>query len=101
MAAAAAAAGAAGFGGVGADKVEAAFSGGVFASGCTEPDGVVFTPPGTGVESAVGAGGTPSGGGEGGDLVSSGITANAQTSGVQSYGENDNFYQLELTVSTR
>jgi hypothetical protein len=34
-------------------------------------------------------------------LVSSGITANAQTSGVQSYGENDNFYQLELTVSTR
>jgi hypothetical protein len=49
--------------------------------------------------SAVGFG-SPSGGGEEGDLVSSGIAAQAQTSGQQGNGENDNFYQLEDAVST-
>src|SRR5580658_3196075 len=44
---------------------------------------------------------SPSGGGEEGDLVSSGIARNAQTSGLKACGENVNFYQLEDTVSTR
>jgi membrane protein YdbS with pleckstrin-like domain len=39
--------------------------------------------------------------GEAGDLISSGITASAQTSGEKAYGENVNFYQLEHAVSTR
>ena len=54
---------------------------------------------------AAGAGtaglGAPSGGGEEGDFISSGITAGAQTSGAEDYGENVNFYQLEDAVSTR
>ena len=81
-----------GFAGIGEDGVaaggvdgEAVFSEGALTSAWAEPDGVAFTPPGTGVESAVGFG-SPSGGGEEGDLISSGITANAQTSGVQGYG---------------
>jgi hypothetical protein len=44
--------------------------------------------------SAVGFG-SPSGVGEAGDLISSGIAANAQTSGSEANGENVNFYQLE------
>jgi hypothetical protein len=44
--------------------------------------------------------GSPSGGVAEGDLISSGITANAQTSGGQGFGENVNFYQLEDTLST-
>jgi hypothetical protein len=63
-------------------------------SACTEPDAVAFTPPGTAGWSADGLG-SPSGGGGAGDLVSSGIAANAQTSGSQGNGENVNFYQLE------
>ena len=47
----------------------------------------------TGV-SAVGFG-SPSGGGVEGDLGSSGMARNAQTSGSEGYGENVNFYQLE------
>jgi len=54
---------------------------------------------------AAGAGtagfGAPSGGGEEGDFISSGITAGARTSGSENYGENVNFYQLEDAVSTR
>jgi membrane protein YdbS with pleckstrin-like domain len=38
--------------------------------------------------------------GEAGDLGSSGIARNAQTSGWKAYGENVNFYQLEGMVST-
>jgi len=75
------------------------FSGDVFTSACTEPDGVAFTPPGIAGLSGDGFG-SPSGGVGGGDLVSSGITANAQTSGVQAFGENVNFYQLAYAVST-
>src|ERR1022692_1485552 len=44
--------------------------------------------------------GSPSGGGEEGDLISSGMARNAQTYGLEGYGENVNFYQLEDTVST-
>src|SRR5580704_18329019 len=55
-----------------------------------------------GVAGAAAAGfGSPSGGGEAGDLDSSGIARNAQTSGLKASGENVNFYQLEDTVSTR
>ena len=61
----------AGAGGVVAG-VEAGFSGGVFGSDCTEPEAVAFTPPGTAGLSAVGFA-SPSGGGEEGDLISSGI----------------------------
>jgi len=43
--------------------------------------------------------GSPSGGDEG-DLISSGIARNAQTSGSKAHGENVNFYQLEDSVST-
>jgi hypothetical protein len=75
------------------------FSGGVFTSACTEPDAVAFTTPGTAGLSGDGFG-SPSGGVGGGDLVSSGITASAQTSGVQGFGENVNFYQLAHAVST-
>jgi len=60
---------------------------------------VAFTPPGTDGLSAVGFG-SPSGGGEEGDLASSDIAANARTSGAKASGENVNFYQLEDTLST-
>ena len=60
---------------------------------------MAFTPPGT-ADLSADAFGSPSGGGEEGDFVSSGITAKAQTSGSERYGENVNFYQLEDTVST-
>jgi len=54
---------------------------------------------------AAGAGadgfGSPGGGGDEGDLGSSGIARNAQTSGSEAYGENFHFYQLEGMVSTR
>ncbi len=62
-----------------------------------------FGGPGETGAVAAGAGGfaSLSGGGEEGDLVSSGIARNAQTSGSEGYGENVNFYQLEDTVSTR
>ena len=43
---------------------------------------------------------SPGGVGGEGDLVSSGMSANAQTSGAESYGENVNFYQLGDVVST-
>lgn len=85
------AAGATGFGGTGddADGVSA----GDLGSDCTEPESVAFTPPGTAGLSADGFD-SPSGGDEGGVLIWSGITARAQTSGVQGFGENVNFYQL-------
>ncbi len=54
---------------------------------------MAFTPPGTAGLSADGF--SPSGGGEEGDLISSGIARNAQTSGSEAYGENVNFYQLD------
>jgi len=58
-------------------------------------------PPEAGVAAAGAAGfGSPSGAGGAGDLISSGITANAQTSGFHGYEENVNFYQLDDTVST-
>jgi hypothetical protein len=60
---------------------------------------VAFTPPGTAGLSTDGFG-SPSGGVVEGVLISSGITASAQTSGVQGFGENVNFYQLGDTVST-
>ncbi len=63
-------------------------------SACTEPDAVNFTPPGTAGLSADGFG-SPSGSGEAGDLVSSGIAASAQTSGSEDNGENVKFYQPE------
>jgi hypothetical protein len=94
-AAAAAATGAATTGG------DAGVSAGDFASTWTEPASVAFTPPGTEGCSVDGFG-TPSGGEDGdGDLMSSGIGANAQTYGSSGYGENVNFYQLEDSVSTR
>jgi len=83
----------------GTAALEADFSAGALASDCTEPELVGFTPPATAGLSAVGFG-SPSGGGEEGDLISSGMAANAQTSGFQRYEENVNFYQLEHTVST-
>jgi hypothetical protein len=86
-------------GGAGGAIEAAAFSVETVGSDCTEPDGVAFTPPGMAGFSGVGFG-SPSGGGEEGDLISSGITAQAQTSGQQGYGENVNFYQLEDAVST-
>jgi len=89
---------AAGFAGVGAGA-EAGFSAGFLASACTEADGVAFT-AGTAGLSADGFA-SPSGGGGGGDLISSGIAANAQTSGSGAHGENVHFYQLEVAVSTR
>jgi hypothetical protein len=78
----------------------AGFSGEVLASACTGPDDVAFTPPGTAGWPVVSFG-SPSGDGEEGDLISSGITATAQTSGVQGFGENVNFYQLGDSVSTK
>ena len=90
---------AAGFGGTADVELEAGPSAGLLASACTEPDAVAFTPPGTAGWSADGLG-SPSGGGGAGDLVSSDIAANAQTSGSQGNGENVNFYQLEDAVST-
>jgi hypothetical protein len=83
-----------------ATEAAADFSEGILTSACTDPDEVAFTPPGTAGWSAVGFG-SPSGDGEGGDLISSGITATAQTSGVQGFGENVNFYQLGDSVSTK
>lgn len=89
-------AGAAGF--VGVTGV-AVFSGGVFTSGCTEPDAVAFTPPGTGDLSADGFG-SPSGVGREGDLVSSGMLRDVKPTTQRDFGENVNFYQLESTLST-
>jgi len=60
----------------------AVLSEGVLTSACTEPDVVAFTPPGAAGCSAVGFG-SPSGGGDEGDLISSGIAANAQTYGFE------------------
>ena len=100
-------AGAAGLAGAG---VAAAFGGVVTSEGgeglvgvavdvsdCTEPEGVDFTPPGVAGLSAVGF--SFSGGGGVGILVSSGISdgADSDASCIQ---KNDNFYQLEPTVST-
>jgi len=94
---------AAGFGGTGAGEAgfsaETGFSADALGSDCTDPDVVAFTPLVTDGFSAVGFG-SPSGGGEEGDLVSSDIAANARTSGAKASGENVNFYQLEDTVST-
>ena len=78
----------------------AGFSAGVFASVCTEPGEAAFTPLGTAGWSAIGFG-SPSGGGDEGDFVSSGIKANRQSFGFEDYGENVNFYQLEVALSTR
>jgi len=70
----------------------------VLVSGCTDPGGEGFTPPGTAGRSAVGFL-SPSGGGVEGDFVSSGITR-THWLGATSYVKNVNFYQLERTVST-
>jgi hypothetical protein len=87
--------------GVAGGAIEAAaFSVEAVGSDCTEPDAVAFTPPGTAGSSADGFA-SPSGVGDEGDLASSGIAANAQTSGLHGFEENDNFYQLEHSVSTR
>jgi hypothetical protein len=91
---------AAGFEGGGVVTGVAGFSAGVFTSACTEPDELAFTPLGTAGWSAVGFG-SPSGGADEGDFVSSGIKANRQSFGFEGYGENVNFYQLEGMVSTR
>jgi hypothetical protein len=62
----------AGFGGTCAGTGAAGFSAGDLGSDWTEPEAVAFTPPGTAVWSAVGFC-SPSGSGEEGDLISSGI----------------------------
>ena len=98
LAAGGAAAAAAGFAGVAAGA-EADPSAGVLTSACTEPETVAFTPPATAGCSADGFA-SPSGVGEVGDLGSSGIARNAQTSGSGDEEENVNFYQLEDSVST-
>jgi len=64
---------AAGFGATDADAGSEGFSAGDLESDPTEPEAVAFTPPGTVDLSAVGFG-SPSGGGEEGDLISSGIS---------------------------
>ncbi len=87
---------AAGF--VGAAGV-AVFSGGVLTSGCTEPDAVAFTPPGTADLSADGFG-SPSGVGREGDLVSSGMLRDVKPTTQRDFGENVHFYQLESALST-
>jgi hypothetical protein len=94
----AAGAAAAGFAGTVAGG-EAGFSVEVFPSDCTDPDVVAFTPPATAGSAADGFG-SPSGDDDEGVLVSSGITANAQTYGYEGEKKNVNFYQLEDTVST-
>ena len=76
------------------------FSAGVFVSDCTEPEGLAFTPPGIAGLSAVGFG-SPSGGGDEDDLVSSGIARERGKPPAQkATAKNDNFYQLEGMVST-
>lgn len=65
-----------------------------------EPEGLAFTPPAPAGCSAA-AFGSPSGGGELGDLMSSGIIAQAQLYGSACIEKNDNFYQLEKAKSTR
>jgi hypothetical protein len=94
---------AAGFGGVaGAAGISgaAALSGGVLVSDCTDPAGLAFTPPGTAGWSAVGFG-SPSGGGDEGDLVSSGIARErGKPLAQKAIAKNVNFYQLEGMVST-
>jgi hypothetical protein len=97
---------AAGFGGVaGAAGIAggrlAALSGGVLVSDCTDPEGLAFTPPGIPGWSAVGFG-SPSGGGDEGDLVSSGIARErGKPLAQKATAKNVNFYQLEGMVSTR
>ena len=87
---------AAGFGGAHTAGVAGAagFSLAGLVSDCTDPPAPAFTPSGTEGLSAVGFA-SPSGEGEAGGLVSSGMYENAQTSGSEAYGENVNFYQLE------
>jgi len=60
---------------------------------------VAFTPTGVAGRSAVGFG-SPSGDGDEGDLVSSGIAREGQTSGAVCVEKNVNFYQLESAKST-
>lgn len=105
--------GAAGFGGAAAGLAAAGAAGAAVAGfagaglGCDdaetdsgESEGVAFTPPAlAGCPAA--AFGSPSGGGELGDLMSSGIIAQAQLYGSVCIEKNDNFYQLEGMVSTR
>lgn len=64
-----------------------------------EPEGVAFTPPALAGCSAAGFA-SPSGSGELGDLISSGIFAQAQTYGSVCIEKNVNFYQLESAKST-
>jgi hypothetical protein len=88
----------AGFGGVAG---VAGLSAGVFVSGCEEPVGLAFTAPKVAGLSAVGFG-SPSGGGDEGDLVSSGIARErGKPPARAAFAKNDNFYQLEEMVSTR
>src|SRR5271165_3430732 len=96
--AAAGVAGAAGLAGAGFVSDETETDSGKPPSG--EPEGVAFTPPAPAGCSAVGFG-SPSGGGEEGDLISSGIFAQAQTYGSVCIEKSDNFYQLEGAKSTR
>src|SRR5208283_2087454 len=95
--------GAAGFGGATAGLAAGA-AGADFVSDETEPDsgepeGVAFTPPALAGCSAAGFA-SPSGSGELGDLISSGIFAQAQTYGSVCIEKNVNFYQLESAKST-
>lgn len=61
-----------GFGGTGEGEDTGGVSTGALGSDCTEPEAVAFTPPGTAGLSVVGFG-SPSGDGEEGELISSGI----------------------------
>jgi hypothetical protein len=65
-----------------------------------EAEGVAFTPPAL-ADCSAAAFGSPSGGGELGDLMSSGIIAQAQLYGAVCIEKNDNFYQLGRMKSTR
>jgi hypothetical protein len=78
----------------------AGFSGEIFVSDGTGPEGVAFTPPGVAGLSAVGFGSLFGGGGVG-DLGSSGIARETGKPPARAaFAKNDNFYQLEGMVST-